>query len=60
MTLTVYILIAIPICILAILIWTYFDYRKYKREHHLIILLSLLFPTLSHAQYIDNEIAVSH
>ena len=39
MTLTVYILIAIPICILAILIWTYFDYRKYKREHHLIILL---------------------
>lgn len=55
MTLTVYILIAIPICILAILIWTYFDYRKYKREHHLIILLSLLFPTLSHAQYIDNE-----
>ena len=50
MTLTVYILIAIPI-----LIWTYFDYRKYKREHHLIILLSLLFPTLSHAQYIDNE-----
>ena len=55
MTLTVYILIAIPICILAILIWTYFDYQKYKREHHLIILLSLLFPTLSHAQYIDNE-----
>lgn len=55
MTLTVYILIAIPICILAIFIWTYFDYRKYKREHHLIILLSLLFPTLSHAQYIDNE-----
>ena len=55
MTLTVYILIAIPICILAIHIWTYFDYRIYKREHHLIILLSLLFPTLSHAQYIDNE-----
>ena len=25
MTLTIYILIAIPICILAILIWTYFD-----------------------------------
>ena len=55
MTLTVYILIAIPICILTILIWAYFDYQKYKREHHLIILLSFLFPTLSHAQYIDNE-----
>ena len=55
MTLTIYILIAIPICILTILIWAYFDYQKYKREHHLIILLSLLFPTLSHAQYIDNE-----
>ena len=33
----------------------YFDYQKYKREHHLIILLSFLFPTLSHAQYVDNE-----
>lgn len=55
MTLTGYILIAIPICILTILIWTYFDYKKYKREHHLIIIFSLLFPTLSHAQYIDNE-----
>ena len=55
MTLTIYILIAIPICILTILIWAYFDYQKYKREHHLIILLSFLFPTLSHAQYVDNE-----
>ena len=51
MTLTIYILIAIPICILTILIWAYFDYQKYKQEHHLIILLSFLFPTLSHAQY---------
>ena len=55
MTLTIYILIAIPICILTILIWAYFDYQKYKQEHHLIILLSFLFPTLSHAQYVDNE-----
>ena len=30
MTLTIYILIAIPICILTILIWAYFDYQKYK------------------------------
>ena len=44
MTLTIYILIAIPICILTILIWAYFDYQKYKREHHLIILLSFCFP----------------
>lgn len=28
MTLTGYILIAIPICILTILIWTYFDYKN--------------------------------
>ncbi len=55
MTLTIYILIAIPICVLAIILWTYFDYRKYKREHHLIILLFLLYPALSHAQYTDKE-----
>ena len=60
MTLTIYILIAIPICILTILIWAYFDYQKYKQEHHLIILLSFLFPTLSHAQYVDNENVVFH
>lgn len=34
---------------------TYFDSRKYKRIPHLIVLLSFLFPTLSRAQYIDNE-----
>lgn len=49
------ILITIPVCISAILMQTYFDSRKYKRIPHLIVLLSFLFPTLSHAQYIDNE-----
>ena len=53
MTLTVYILIAIPICILAILIWTYFDYRKYKREHHLIILLVIVAAKINTAQKIN-------
>ena len=60
MTLTVYILIAIPVCISAILMQTYFDNGKYKRIPHLIVLLSFLFPTLSHAQYIDNETAAFH
>lgn len=55
MTLSSCILITIPVCISAILMQTYFDSRKYKRIPHLIILLSFLFPTLSHAQYIDNE-----
>ena len=55
MTLSSCILITIPVCISAILMQTYFDSRKYKRIPHLIVLLSFLFPTLSHAQYIDNE-----
>ena len=55
MTLSSCILITIPVCISAILMQTYFDSRKYKRIPHLIVLLPFLFPTLSHAQYIDNE-----
>ena len=55
MTLSSCILITIPVCISAILMQTYFDSRKHKRIPHLIVLLSFLFPTLSHAQYIDNE-----
>lgn len=55
MTLSSCILITIPVCISAILMQTYFDSRKYKRIPHLIVLLSFLFSTLSHAQYIDNE-----
>lgn len=59
MTLAAYTLIAIPVCIAAILIWTYFDYRKYKRKHHLLVLLPFLFPTLSQAQYIDKDCRIS-
>ena len=41
MTLIPYILIAIPTCLLAIAVWTYFDYRKYKKKNSLILLLFL-------------------
>ena len=37
MTLIPYILIAIPACLLAIAVWTYFDYRKYKKKNSLIL-----------------------
>lgn len=59
MTLLLFILIAIPISILGILIWVYCDYRKYKRQHNLVILLFLLFPTTLSAQYIDSDCNVS-
>ena len=54
MTLTIYILIAIPICISTILIWAYFDYQKYKgtSSHYSTV---IFVSTLSHAQYVDNE-----
>ena len=55
MTLIPYILIAIPTCLLAIAVWTYFDYRKYKKKNSLILLLFLFYPMLLHAQYTDRN-----
>lgn len=55
MTLIVYILIAIPVCLLAIALWTYLDFRKYKKKNSCILLLFLFYPFLSYAQYTDNE-----
>lgn len=46
MTLIPYILIAIPACLLAIAVWTYFDYRKYKKKNSLIL---FIIPFLSDA-----------
>lgn len=59
MTLILLILIAIPISFLIILLWIYNDYRKYKRQNHLIIILFLLFPASLSAQYVDNGCRVS-
>lgn len=59
MTLLFLILIAIPAGILAILLWMYIDYKKYKKRHNLIVLLLLLFPTTLTAQYIDNDCRIS-
>lgn len=55
MSLITCILIAIPVCILAIVLWTYCDYRKFKRKNSLIILLFILSPMVLRAQCIDNE-----
>lgn len=55
MSLITCILIAIPVCLLGILLWTYYDYRKFKRRNSLIILLLLLSPMALHAQYKDKE-----
>lgn len=56
MTFVTYILIAIPVCLLAIVLWTCYDYQKYKRRNHLIILLlTLLYPMSAQAQCTDKE-----
>ena len=54
MALITYILIAIPVCLLAIILWLYFDYWKYKRKNHFILLILLFYPILSYAQYTDK------
>lgn len=46
MTLLILILIAIPVCILTILLWIYNDYKKYKRQNCFLILLFLDFHTI--------------
>ena len=43
MTLLILILIAIPVCILTILLWIYNDYKKYKRQNCFLILLFWLY-----------------
>lgn len=42
MALITYILIAIPVCLLAIILWLCFDYWKYKRKNHFILLILLV------------------
>lgn len=54
MALITYILIAIPVCLLAIILWLYFNYWKYKRKNHFILLILLFYPVLSYAQYMDK------
>ena len=54
MALITYILIAIPVCLLAIILWLCFDYWKYKRKNHFILMILLFYPILSYAQYTDK------
>ena len=41
-------------CVLAIILWLCFDYWKYKRKNHFILLILLFYPILSYAQYTDK------
>ena len=54
MALITYILIAMPVCLLAVILWLYFNYWKYKRKNHFILLILLFYPVLSYAQYMDK------
>lgn len=51
MALITYILIAIPVCLLAIILWLCFDYWKYKRKNHFILLILLFYPILSYVAF---------
>lgn len=59
MTLLILILIAIPVCILIILLWIYNDYRKYRKRHSLLLLLFWALPATIQAQYIDKDCCIS-
>lgn len=59
MTVLVLILIAIPACILTILLWIYNDYRKYKKQHCFLLMLLLALPATMQAQYTDKDCCIS-
>lgn len=59
MTLLIFILMAFSVSALTFLIWIYNDYRKYKKQNNLIIILLLLFPTSLSAQYTDGGCRIS-
>lgn len=59
MTLLTLILIAIPTCILIILLWIYNDYRKYKKQHGFLLLLFWALPAAMQAQYVDKGCLIS-
>lgn len=59
MTLLILILIAIPVCILTILLWIYNDYKKYKRQNCISCLLFLALPATIQAQYTDKNCCVN-
>lgn len=59
MTFLIFILIAIPVCILTILLWIYNDYRKYKQQNCFLLLLFLALPATTHAQYMDKDCCIS-
>lgn len=59
MNLLTCILMTIPVGIIAIILWIYIDYQKYKKKNRLAILLFFLFPNTLSAQYIDAGCQIS-
>lgn len=51
---TLLILIAIPVCILTILLWIFNDYQKYKRQNCSLLLLFLVLPATMEALSADK------
>ncbi|RGX77858.1 hypothetical protein DXA68_14035 [Bacteroides stercorirosoris] len=54
MTLLILILIAIPVCILTILLWIFNDYQKYKKQNCSLLLLFLVLPATMQVLSTDN------
>ncbi len=54
MTLLILILIAIPVCILTILLWIFNDYQKYKKQNCSLLLLFLVLTATMQVLSTDN------
>lgn len=54
MTLLILILIAIPVCILTILLWIFNDYQKYKKQNCSLLLLFLVLAATMQVLSTDN------
>lgn len=59
MTYMVLIFIAMLASLLAIVVWFFIAYQKYKKRHIQLLMFLLLFPTALSAQYVDDDCRIS-
>lgn len=59
MKLMFFILVSIPVCVLTILYLICNDYRKFRLQKCYMLLMLLILPAVTHAQYVDKDCNIS-
>lgn len=53
------ILVSIPVCVLTIRFWICNNYHKFRQQKCYMLLMLLILPAVTHAQYVDNDCNIS-